>query len=81
MPALESINVAEIRTALNDPVDFLNKVDFAGLLEKLEQSSGPDAKHFAIAKLRPKLTKELHKQDLQWKEALLRSWNSRLRVD
>ena len=41
------------------PLSVLSEVDLAGLLKKLEQSSGPDAKRFAIAKLRPKLAATL----------------------
>ena len=73
VPALELVDsVDELRAALNDPAVFLTKV---------AQSVGPAAKRFAIAKLRPKLTKELLKQDLHWKEARLRRWNLRLRFD
>ena len=68
----------ELRMALNDPADFFKTFDPAGFLMKLEQSSGQEAKWFAIAKLRPKLTKELHKLGLQWKEARLRSSNCEL---
>ena len=73
--------MGELQKALTDPVTFLGGFDPVSLLKRLEQSLGPEAKRFAIAKLRPKLTKELLKQDLQWKEARLRRWNLRLRVD
>ena len=73
--------MGELQKALTDPVTFLGGFDPVSVLKRLEQSLGPEAKRFAIAKLRPKLTKELHKQGLLWEEARLRSWNSRLRVD
>ena len=68
-PALESFTVDELRKALNDPVGFLETFDPASVLNKLEKSMGPEAKRFVIAKLRLKLTKELHKQGFQWEEA------------
>ena len=71
VPALELIDsVDELRGALDDP---------AGFLKKLEQSVGPAAKRFVILKLRPKLTKKLQKQGLQWEEARLRSFDCSVR--
>ena len=65
VPALELMDsVDELRGALVDP---------AGFLKELEQSAGPAAKRFVIAKLRPKLTEKLQKQGLQWEEARQRS--------
>ena len=57
----------ELRTALNDPAE---------LLDKLHRGVDPEAKRFMIAKLRPKLTEKLQKQGLQWEEARLRSLNT-----
>ena len=53
-------SVDQIRTALNDPAEFL---------EKLHQGLAPEAKRFMIAKLRPKLTETFQNQGLKWEEA------------
>ena len=58
----------ELRTALNNPAEFL---------EKLYKGLAPEAKRFMIAKLRPKLTENLQNHGLQWEEARLRSLNTR----
>ena len=61
-------SIDELRRACDDPVGFL---------KELEQSKGPEAKLFMIAKLRPKLTENLQNYGLQWEEARLRSLNTR----
>ena len=65
MPALELIeSVEELRKALKDPAE---------LLQKLDEGVGPEAKRFVIAKLRPKLAEMLREHPgVQWEEASLR---------
>ena len=65
VPALELIeSVEELRKALKDPAE---------LLQKLDEGVGPEAKRFVIAKLRPKLAEMLREHPgVQWEEASLR---------
>ena len=65
MPALELIeSVEELRKALKDPAE---------LLQKLDEGVGPEAKRFVIAKVRPKLAEMLREHPgVQWEEASLR---------